>query len=97
MFFSVYATSLIKIKTTWKPTTATTADTANGLSSETSISINSEVEKMTEKKKQKLGRITKDEDREVGSVKINVYLNYLKLTGGYIVFGGVFIGKFIDN
>ena len=64
---------------------------------ETSISINSEVEKMTEKKKQKLGRITKDEDREVGSVKINVYLNYLKLTGGYIVFGGVFIGKFIDN
>ncbi len=33
--------SLISIKTTWKPTTSGTADTANGLSDGTSISISS--------------------------------------------------------
>ncbi len=46
-------------------------------------------------KKEKIARITRDEDKEVGTVQMKVYRKYIEYTGGFIVFGGVFIGKLI--
>ncbi len=43
-------------------------------------------------KKEKIARITRDEDKEVGTVQMKVYRKYIEYTGGFIVFGGVFIG-----
>jgi ABC-type multidrug transport system fused ATPase/permease subunit len=42
---------------------------------------------LNEKEKPKeVIRITKDEDQEVGKVKLSVYLNYINLMGGFIIF-----------
>jgi ATP-binding cassette subfamily C (CFTR/MRP) protein 1 len=47
-----------------------------------------------EKKKEEISRITKEEDKEEGKVKLSVYYKYIQYSGGLFVFFGVFLSKF---
>lgn len=52
-------------------------------------------DKQNNKKEEKVSRITKEEDKEEGNVKLSVYRKYISYTGGFILFFGVLICKII--
>lgn len=55
---------------------------------------NGENEKIKkENEKEQVIRITKEEDKEEGKVKLSVYYKYIKYSGGLIVFFSVFLSK----
>ena len=60
---------------------------------ETLIDNGENDKKSKEKKKEEVIRITKEEDKEEGKVKLSVYYKYIQYSGGLMVFFGVFFSK----